>query len=78
MKLLWTGCAVLLFATSPVFGDETPKPAGTLTAADSTDVQWLEQRSMLHQAQALAQHIAGNSAQWQHPYGVPQPRAASS
>jgi len=78
MKLLWTGCVLLLCATSSVFGDETSKPAGTLTAADSTDVQWLEQRSMLHQAQALAQHIAGNSAQWQHPYGVPQPRAASS
>ncbi|HWM69258.1 MAG TPA: maltose alpha-D-glucosyltransferase [Steroidobacteraceae bacterium] len=78
MKLLWTGCVLLLCATSSVFGDETSKPAGTLTAADSTDVQWLEQRSMLHQAQALAQHIAGDSAQWQHPYGVPQPRAASS
>ena len=33
---------------------------------------------MLHQAQALAQRFAGNSAQWQHPYGVPQPRAASA
>jgi trehalose synthase len=79
MKLLWTGCAVLLCATSSVFGDETTsKPAVTPTAADSADVQWLEQRSMLHQAQALARHFAGNSAQWQHPYGVPQPRAASS
>jgi trehalose synthase len=75
MKLLWTGCALLLCATSSVFGDE---PVRTTTATDSTDIQWLEQRSMLHQAQALAQHIAGNSAQWQHPYGVPQPRTASS
>jgi trehalose synthase len=33
---------------------------------------------MLHQAEALAQHFAGNSDQWQHPYGVPQPRAASA
>ena len=33
---------------------------------------------MLHQAQALAQRFAGSSAQWQHPYGVPQPRAASA
>jgi len=78
MKLLWTCCAVLLCATSAVFGDETPKPAGTPAAADSAYIQWLEQRSMLHQAQALAQRFAGNSAQWQHPYGVPQPRAASA
>src|SRR5258705_12320389 len=40
--------------------------------------QWLEERSMLHQAQALAQRYSGNSAQWQRPYGVPQPRAASA
>ena len=33
---------------------------------------------MLQQAQALAQRFAGSSAQWQHPYGVPQPRAASA
>ena len=76
MKLFWTGCAVLLCAASAALGDETAKPAGA--AADSAYVQWLEQRSMLHQAQALAQRFAGNSAQWQHPYGVPQPRAASA
>jgi trehalose synthase len=70
MKLLWTGCAILLCATSSVIADEAP--------ADPSYVQWLEQRSMLQQAQALAQHFAGNSAQWQHPYGVPQPRAASA
>jgi trehalose synthase len=39
-------------------------------------IQWLAQRSMLHQAQAVAQKYSGNAAQWQHPYGEPQPRAA--
>jgi trehalose synthase len=78
MKLLWTGCAVLLCATSLALGDETAKPAGAPAAADSAYVQWLEQHSMLYQAQALAQRFAGDSAQWQHPYGVPQPRAASA
>jgi trehalose synthase len=78
MKLLWTGCAVLLCATSAALGDETAKPAGAPAAADFAYVQWLEQHSMLHQAQALAQRFAGDSAQWQHPYGVPQPRAASA
>ncbi len=81
MKLLWTGCAVLLCVASVALGDENlaprddaPKPA----AADSAYVQWLEQHSMLLQAEALAQRFAGNSAQWQHPYGVPQPRATSA
>jgi trehalose synthase len=70
MKLLWTGCALLLCATSAVLADEA--------ATDPAYVQWLQEHSMLHQAEALAQHFAGNSAQWQHPYGTPQPRAASA
>jgi trehalose synthase len=41
-------------------------------------IRWLEERSMLHQAQIVAQHYSGSSAQWQHPYGIPQPRAATS
>lgn len=70
MKLFWTSCAILLCATPCAFGDDT--------SADPAYVQWLEQHSMLHQAESLAQSFAGNSAQWQHPYGVPQPRAASA
>jgi trehalose synthase len=70
MKLLWTACAILLCATSAVLADEAP--------ADPGYVQWLVQHSMLQQAEALAQHFAGSSAQWQHPYGTPQPRAASA
>jgi trehalose synthase len=78
MKLLWTGCAALLCAISLASGAEAAKPAEAPAASDSAYTQWLEQRSMLHQARALAQRFAGNSAQWQHPYGVPQPRAASA
>ena len=70
MKLLWTGCALLLCATSSVLADDT--------STDIAYVQWLEQHSMLNRAEALAQHFAGNSDQWQHPYGTPQPRAASA
>ncbi|MBS0417929.1 MAG: maltose alpha-D-glucosyltransferase [Proteobacteria bacterium] len=70
MKLLWPVCALVLCATS-----------ATVSGADPSDdpayIHWLEQRSMLHQAQELAQSLAGNFAQWQHPYGVPEPRAAS-
>jgi len=66
MKLLWTVWTLLLCSSSAVFADE------------DAYVQWLEQHSMLLQAQLLAQHFAGNSAQWQHSYGVPQPRSASA
>jgi trehalose synthase len=66
MKLLWTVWMLLLCSTSAA------------SSAETTYVEWLEQRSMLLQAQLLAQHFAGNSAQWQHSYGVPQPRSASA
>lgn len=33
---------------------------------------------MLQQARSLARQYSGNSNQWQHPYGQPQPRAAVS
>jgi len=41
-------------------------------------IHWLEARSMLHQAQALAERYSGHAIQWQHPYGEPEPRAAVS
>jgi trehalose synthase len=40
-------------------------------------IQWLEARAMLHQAQILARQYSGNSIQWHHPYGEPQPRVAT-
>jgi trehalose synthase len=72
MKLFWTHVVVLLCATSSAFGqaqrvDDSP-----------AYIQWLEERSMLHQSQGLAQRYSGHAAQWQRPYGKPQPRAASS
>ena len=33
---------------------------------------------MLTRAEAVARRFAGNSAQWQHPYGIAQPRSASA
>jgi trehalose synthase len=81
MKRFLLGCAVLCAAAS-VCGADVPVPAGVPEGQLSPDgpgyVQWLEERSMLHQAQALAQRYSGNAAQWQRPYGVPQPRAASA
>jgi trehalose synthase len=83
MKRLWASLAALLYAASPAFATGVPQPAegpaGQAASADATTyIQWLEERSMLHQAQVLAQRYSGNALQWQHPYGTPQPRAAVS
>jgi trehalose synthase len=81
MKRFLLVCAVLC-AAACVYGADVQAPAGAheglLTPDGPGYAQWLEERSMLHQAQALAQRYSGSSAQWQRPYGVPQPRAASA
>ena len=83
MKRLWACLAALLYTASSAFGAGPPQPAespaGQPASADATDyIHWLEERSMLHQAQVLAPRYSGNAVQWQHSYGKPQPRAAVS
>jgi trehalose synthase len=83
MKRLRTCLAGLLYTACSAFGAGLPQaadsPAGQPASADATTyIQWLEERSMLHQAQLLAQRYSGNAVQWHHPYGQPQPRAAVS
>src|SRR5260370_14435729 len=83
MKRLWVCLAALLYTASAAFATGPPQPTespgGQPASADATAyVQWLEERSMLHQAQVLAQRYSGSAVQWQHPYGEPQPRAALS
>ncbi|MDQ7824090.1 MAG: maltose alpha-D-glucosyltransferase [Candidatus Eremiobacteraeota bacterium] len=39
--------------------------------------KWLEERSMLKQAEMLSRQSAGSGKLWQHPYALPQPRKAS-
>ncbi|HET9390060.1 MAG TPA: maltose alpha-D-glucosyltransferase [Steroidobacteraceae bacterium] len=81
MKYLWTCLAALLCTALPALGagvsQPAPSPAAEVMSAQGPAyIHWLEERSMLHQAQELARRYSGNSAQWQHPYGTPQPRAA--
>lgn len=83
MKRLWACLAALLYTVSPAFATGLPQPAesaaGQPASADAPAyIPWLEERSMLHQAQMLARRYSGNAVQWQHPYGEPQPRAAVS
>jgi trehalose synthase len=81
MKRPRTCLAAVLFTASAALASGLPEaadtPAGQRESADATTyIQWLEERSMLHQAQVLAQRYSGSAVQWHHPYGQPQPRAA--
>jgi trehalose synthase len=85
-KYLRACVAALLCITGPAFGAGSPataaaepavNPPGQALPADGMAyIHWLEERSMLYQAKALAQDYSGNAIQWRHPYGKPQPRAA--
>jgi trehalose synthase len=89
MRLLSLALTLLFWAAPvPVAAQNAPpvpvsQPAGESagkpqSAEGPAYLRWLEERSMLHQAQIVAQRYSGSSAQWQHPYGIPQPRAATS
>ena len=47
-------------------------------ASGETYTRWLVEHSMLHQAELAARRFSGQGQLWQHPYAVPQPRAASA
>src|SRR5215469_4469457 len=76
----WAGCAVALCAAVASAGISMAAgaPARHAQTVDSRYIRWLEQHSMLHHAQAVARGYSGNSTQWHHAYGVPEPRAAVS
>ena len=85
MKPLTLALAFLLSAAPLTLDAQPALPAPTLQPAEQSQrpderayIRWLEDRSMLHQAKAIAQRYSGSSEQWQHPYGIPQPRAATS
>ena len=44
---------------------------------DPAYLRWLEEQSMLHQAETIARRYAGRGELWQHPYAEAQPRAAA-
>src|SRR5215468_2085389 len=53
----------------------TPQPA---EAEEAKYIRWLVEHSMLHQAEVASRRYTGQGQLWQHPYAVPQPRAASA
>ena len=80
LKRLSLCLAASAYAAAAVHAAAPPAaaPAAAPSAPTRTYLHWLEERSMLHQAQLLARRYSGNSLQWQHPYGQPQPRLAVS
>jgi trehalose synthase len=63
----------------PVARASAPAPAGAQgDRSEPSDVAWLVERSMLHEAELTARRYSGQGALWQHPYASPQPRAASA
>ncbi len=68
---------LLLATLLGALGLACARPAATPVAGDSY-IRWLVERSMLHQAEVTARRYAGHSELWQHPYAIPQPRAASA
>jgi trehalose synthase len=77
--LLLLGCAGSVAFAHAAFAQAQPARSDAPAAIDSPAyLQWLEERSMLHQAASLARLYSGSAAQWQHPYAEPQPRAATS
>ena len=77
---LWVGCAFALCAG--IAAADTSQAASALAAqpasSDSRYIQWLEERSMLRHAEAVARRYSGNATQWHHSYGEPEPHAAVS
>ena len=55
-----------------------PSAAAPDATSGEPDIGWLVEHSMLHQADLAARRYSGQGALWQHPYAVPQPRAASA
>src|SRR5882724_2922588 len=55
-----------------------PSAQAPEVVSGETYIRWLVEHSMLHQAELAARRFSGQGQLWQHPYAVPQPRAASA
>lgn len=57
--------------------DERPiTPPFEPTGTNKAYVRWLEEQSMLHDAERVSRQLAGNHTMWSNPYASPDPRAA--
>lgn len=59
------------------FDGEGPiTPPFEASGANRAYVDWLEEQSMLHDAQRVSRQLAGSHTMWSNPYASPDPRAA--
>ena len=65
-------------ASSAAPGTAAPSAPAPDATSGEPDIRWLVEHSMLLQADLAARRYSGQGALWQHPYAVPQPRAASA
>ncbi|SDL22877.1 maltose alpha-D-glucosyltransferase [Tessaracoccus oleiagri] len=57
--------------------DDSPiTPPFEPTGSNRAYVEWLEEQSMLHDAERVARQLAGKHTMWSNPYAHPDPRAA--
>jgi len=57
--------------------DESPiTPPFEPSGANRAYVEWLEEQSMLHDAEKVSRQLAGKHLMWSNPYAHPDPRAA--
>ena len=65
----------LLVASWPALARGQTKEAAPATA-QAEYLRWLEERSMLRQAERAARSLSGSGAQWKYAYAAPQTRQA--
>ena len=70
-----TWVLTLLVASWPALARGQTKEAAPATAR-ADYLRWLEERSMLRQAERAARSISGSGAQWKYAYAAPQTRQA--
>ena len=63
---------------APPSATPAPGPPAPDAVSGEAYIRWLVERSMLHQAELAARRYSGQGELWQHPYALPQPRAASA
>lgn len=51
-------------------------PPFEASGSNAAYVEWLEEQSMLHDAEQISRQLAGKHSMWSNPYAYPDPRAA--
>lgn len=65
----WVCLSLIVLLTPPLLAD--PR-----TTENTALLRWLEEHSMLFQAERATTNVSGNKSQWQHAFARPQPRQA--